>query len=99
MPNFLNFGQKILERDMTRQATQAHPGFVKMLQKVRMTGAPIPSLAQFLGFGQNQAGQRKAGLDKTMPGIAGAKQAAKMAPKMEPQAGKKYSMADLFGLR
>jgi hypothetical protein len=90
----------MLERDMTRAATKANPGFAQMLQKVRMTGAPIPSLAQMLGIGGGSVAQRKAGPDKVMGGITGASTSAKIAPKGGPQAGKgRFSLGDMFGMR
>lgn len=99
MAGLFGLGQKMLERDVTRQAQKANPGFSSQLQKMRMTGAPIPSLAQMFGFGIGQTAQRKATPDKVLAGITGAKQAAGVTPKLQPQAGKKFSFADLFGMR
>ncbi len=84
---------------MVRRGTAQNPGYAARLAKMRLMGAPVPSLAQQMGFGTGEGAQRQGGIKKVMGGIGGAAGGSRLAPKQEPTAGKRFTLRDMFGMR
>lgn len=99
MPGLLGFGPKMMEREMVRRMTKEHPQEAAKVARMRLMGAPIPSMAQMMGFGAGQDKQRQGGMAKVMGGIGSAAAGSRMAPKQEPTAGKRFTLRDMFGMR
>lgn len=99
MPGFKGFGPKMVEREMVRRGTQQNPGMAGQISRMRLMGAPVPSMAQMMGFGVGETAQRQGGMGKVLGGIGGAAMGSRVAPKQEPTAGRRFTLRDMFGMR
>lgn len=99
MAGFLGFGRKMLEREMVRRGTQKNPDMAAKVAKMRLMGAPMPSMAQMMGFGMGENAQRQGGMAKVMGGVNRAAGGSRLTAKQEPTAGKRFTLRDMFGMR